>query len=138
MAIDQGSDPHRGQPVLQAGAGLAAARAAMIMVHGRGADAADILSLAEVFQRDDIIYLAPQAAGHAWYPYRFVEPVGRNEPYLSSALSVIGGLVAWLGERNMPAEKVLLRVFRKAPVSRSNSPPATLGVTAGSSASREG
>ena len=111
MAIDQGSDPHRGQPVLQAGAGLAAARAAMIMIHGRGADAADILSLAEVFQRNDIIYLAPQAAGSAWYPHRFLEPVGRNEPYLSSALQVIGGLIAWLGERNMPAEKVVLLGF---------------------------
>ena len=86
MAIDPGSDPHRGQPVLQAGAGLAAARAAMIMVHGRGASAADILSLAEIFQRNDIIYLAPQAADSTWYPYRFFEPVGRNEPYLSSAL----------------------------------------------------
>lgn len=111
MAVDQASDPHRGQPVLQAGVGLAAARAAMIMVHGRGADAADILSLAELFGRDDIIYLAPQAAGRAWYPYRFFEPVGRNEPYLSSALNVIGGLVAWLGERNMPVEKVILLGF---------------------------
>jgi len=83
----------------------------MIMVHGRGADAADILSLAELFQRDDIIFLAPQAAGHAWYPYRFFEPVGRNEPFLSSALSVIGGLLAWLGERNMPAEKVVILGF---------------------------
>ncbi len=81
------------------------------MIHGRGADAADILSLAEIFQRDDIIYLAPQAAGRAWYPYRFLEPVGRNEPYLSSALQVIGGLVAWLGERNMPAEKVVFLGF---------------------------
>src|SRR5690348_17308060 len=107
MAIDQASDPHRGQPVLQAGAGLAAARVAMIMVHGRGADAGDILSLAEIFARNDVIYLAPQAAGRAWYPYRFFEPVGRNEPYLSSALKVIGGLVGWLGERNMPAEKVM-------------------------------
>src|SRR5579871_2265656 len=111
MAIDQGSDPHRGQPVLQGGVGLAAARAAMVMIHGRGADAADILSLAELFERNDIIYLAPQAAGRAWYPYRFTEPVGRNEPYLSSALQVIGGLIAWLGERNMPAEKVALLGF---------------------------
>src|SRR5215470_128065 len=108
MAVDPAADPHRGQPVLQAGAGLAAARLAMIMVHGRGADAADILSLAEIFERNDIIYLAPQAAGRAWYPHRFFEPVGRNEPYLSSALKVVGGLVAWLGERNMPAEKVIL------------------------------
>jgi len=111
MAIDQASDPHRGQPVLQAGAGLAAARVAMIMVHGRGADAADILSLAEIFARDDIIYLAPQAAGSTWYPYRFFEPVVRNEPYLSSALRVIDGLVGWLGERNMPAEKVVIIGF---------------------------
>jgi predicted esterase len=111
MAVDRGSDPHRGQPVLQAGAGLAVARAAVVMVHGRGADAADILSLAEIFQRSDIIYLAPQAAGRAWYPNRFTEPVGRNEPELSSALGVVGGLLAWLGERDMPADKVVLLGF---------------------------
>ena len=30
--------------------------------------------------------LAPEAAGHTWYPYSFLSPRGQNEPFLSSAL----------------------------------------------------
>ncbi len=91
------ADPHRGQPVFSAGADLSAASAAMIMVHGRGANAADILSLSEYFGRPDIAYLAPEAAGHTWYPNRFLAPAEQNEPYLSSALGLLAGLVERIG-----------------------------------------
>ncbi len=37
------ADPHAAQPVLTQGAPLDQARAAMILVHGRGASARDIL-----------------------------------------------------------------------------------------------
>lgn len=105
------NDPHAGQPVLQAGADLAGARAAMIMLHGRGANAADILSLAALFERDGIAYLAPEAANNAWYPYPFTAPVERNQPYLSSALKVVAGLLARIGEEGMPAERVVILGF---------------------------
>ena len=65
-------DPHAGQPVLSRGAPLAGAKAAMIMVHGRGASAEDILGLAEELQAPNVAYLAPQAAGHVWYPQSFL------------------------------------------------------------------
>jgi predicted esterase len=105
------SDPHRGQPVLRAGADFGVAKAAIIMLHGRGADAADILGLSQVVGRQDIVYVAPEAAGHTWYPYSFLSPVERNEPGRRSALGVISLLVRTLGEAKMPPEKIAILGF---------------------------
>jgi predicted esterase len=105
------ADPHSGGTVLATGAALDRARAAMIMVHGRGADAADILALSEVFERPDIAYLAPQAANHSWYPRPFVAPVEANEPNLSSALKVIATLLAKLAGGGLKPDKVMLLGF---------------------------
>jgi len=105
------SDPHRGQPVLSAGAEPSAAKGAMIMMHGRGADAADILGIAQVIGRQDLLYLAPDAAGHTWYPFSFLAPVEKNEPGRSSGLNVIGDLVEWLGKAGIPPEKIALLGF---------------------------
>ncbi len=77
---------HQSQPILTAGAPLQEAEAAMIMVHGRGATAESILSLAAELRHPDFAYVAPQAAGNTWYPYPFMEPMEKNEPWLSSAL----------------------------------------------------
>ena len=68
-------DPHGNQPVLAAGRKLPEAAAAVILVHGRGASAEDILSLAREFDRPELAYLAPQAAGNSWYPYSFLAPI---------------------------------------------------------------
>jgi phospholipase/carboxylesterase len=103
--------PHNGQPVLNSGVALAEARAAMIMVHGRGADAADILGLASEFDQGQVAYLAPQAAGYAWYPQRFIAPVAVNEPHLSSALAVLGALLERVAAAGIPAERTLLLGF---------------------------
>jgi predicted esterase len=87
-------DPHAGQPILRLGPDPAAARLRVILLHGRGASAEDILALAAEFNLDDVAYLAPQAAGHTWYPYSFLSEISRNEPGLSSALRLIDSLVA--------------------------------------------
>jgi predicted esterase len=105
------ADPHGGQPVLFAGAPIGEAKGAMILVHGRGADARDILGLAEYFGRPDLAYMAPEAAGHTWYPNRFLVPVEQNEPYLSSALGVFATLVADIGKGGIRAERVFLLGF---------------------------
>src|SRR5687768_14004713 len=87
-------DPHAGLPVLTLGPRPENARIAMILAHGRGASAEDILGLAAELNLDDVAYLAPQAAGHTWYPYSFLSEISRNEPGLSSALRLIDSLVA--------------------------------------------
>src|ERR1700722_12797241 len=76
-------------------AGLpAGAEKVLIMLHGRGGSAADILSLAEGLPVAAFELLAPQAAGHSWYPYSFLAPLQQNEPWLSSALGVLKRLVS--------------------------------------------
>ena len=105
------SDPHSGQPLLAAGAPLSSAKRAVILVHGRGAGAADILGLAGRFDFPEVAYLAPQAANSVWYPHRFMEPTERNEPWLSSALAVLQRLVGELVEAGIEPERVLLLGF---------------------------
>ena len=105
------TDPHAAQPVLTAGAPLAQAPGALILLHGRGADAADILSLARELGRPDLAYLAPQAAGSAWYPNRFLMPAASNEPWLSSALAKVGAVVAQVQAAGLPAERTFLLGF---------------------------
>lgn len=105
------TDPHEGQQVYTTGKPLAEARAAMILVHGRGANAPDILQLANELHQPELVYLAPQAAGNTWYPYSFMEPIERNEPWLSSALGVLAGLVRQIEAAGIPAEKIILGGF---------------------------
>ena len=103
--------PHRGQPVLLAGESLSRARAAMLMIHGRGARAEDILSLADQFAQPGFAYLAPQAAGSTWYPNRFLVPLAENEPWLSSALEFVGDVVGQIIAAGIPAERTILLGF---------------------------
>lgn len=97
-------------PVLEAGQPLDKARAAMILAHGRGATAEDIMTIAADLQHPGFAYLAPQAAGNTWYPNPFTAPLESNEPYLSSALEVLEGLLARV-EASVPAERVILLGF---------------------------
>ena len=105
------NDPHQGQPVIATGAPLATARAAMVMIHGRGASAEDILALAAEFAAPDVAFLAPQAADGAWYPQRFIAPLAANEPFLSSALATVGRLVEHITSTGIPQERVFLLGF---------------------------
>jgi phospholipase/carboxylesterase/glyoxalase family protein len=82
----------------------------MILVHGRGASAADILTIAAEVTFPGVAYLAPEAAGSAWYPNPFTAPFEANEPYLSSALEVLSALVAKV-ETTVPAGRLVLLGF---------------------------
>ena len=104
-------DPHGGQPVLTMGPEPRNARLAVILVHGRGASAEDILSLAQELRLDDVAYLAPQAAGRTWYPYSFLTAMERNEPGITSGLGALDRLVGTLGDQGLPAARVGLLGF---------------------------
>lgn len=103
--------PHQGQPVLAAGVPLPDARAAMILVHGRGATAASILELARLLPHPAMAYFAPQAQGNTWYPFSFLAPMNQNQPGLDSGLQVLGDLVAQVEAAGIPAERILLAGF---------------------------
>jgi predicted esterase len=105
------SGPHSGQPIRSAGEPLHRAQAAMLMVHGRGAQAEDILSLADQFTQPGFSCLAPQAAGNTWYPNRFLNPLESNEPWLSSALAFVGEVLGKIIGAGIPPERIMLLGF---------------------------
>lgn len=76
-----------------AGKPLGEAKKVLLMIHGRGGSAADILSLSQYLQVNDFSLLAPQATNNTWYPYSFLVPPKQNEPFLSSALNLIKEIV---------------------------------------------
>lgn len=103
--------PHGGQPIYYTGASFGDAEAAFVMIHGRGASARHILSLAAEFPDSRFIYLAPHAANATWYPYRFLAPIESNEPYLSSALATVAGVVQKAVDSGIAQEKIYLLGF---------------------------
>ncbi|HLJ85423.1 MAG TPA: phospholipase [Candidatus Angelobacter sp.] len=105
------SDPHHSQPVLEAGAPLKEATGAVILLHGRGASADDILTLANEIYDPSFAYLAPEAASHAWYPKSFLAPIDENEPWLSSALKKVNELVERAVSAGVSLEKIVLAGF---------------------------
>jgi predicted esterase len=97
---------HRVADTITVGLGADRANAAVILVHGRGATPESMLPLAEAFGRDDIRYLAPRASQNTWYPNSFLAPIETNEPWLSSALSVLAALVAQLGAEGFSPTRI--------------------------------
>ncbi|WP_435062639.1 alpha/beta hydrolase [Halobaculum sp. EA56] len=102
--------PHGGQPVRHAGADLADANAAVVMVHGRGATARSILGMAGEFGTDSVAYLAPSASRNTWYPHSFMEEMDKNQPHLDSALALVGHVVDAVADA-VGHERVLLLGF---------------------------
>jgi phospholipase/carboxylesterase len=98
---------HEGMPVARLGPAPADARAVCVLLHGRGRDTADVLSLAERIGDPDVAFLAPAARDNTWYPQSFLAPLEANEPYLSSALATVGALLGTLGD----LERVVLGGF---------------------------
>jgi predicted esterase len=103
--------PHASARLHAAGAPLESAKAAMVLLHGRGATAEDILSLGAALRREAVAYLAPQAVGYAWYPQRFIAPVAMNEPHLSSALGVVEACLGLAADAGIPLERTFLLGF---------------------------
>jgi predicted esterase len=83
----------------------------MLMVHGRGARAEDILSLVDQLAQPGFAYLAPQAADNIWYPNRFLEPISSNEPWLSSALAFVGEVLDQIMDAGISPGRVILLGF---------------------------
>lgn len=79
--------------IITAGKDLKDAKKALILLHGRGATAEDILTLAEHLNVDDYALFAPQASNFTWYPYSFLAPPAQNEPWLSSAIGIVSDVV---------------------------------------------
>ena len=111
LKIENTIKPHTGETILYLGAELKNAKKAMIMIHGRGADAQSMSGLCEHFMHPDIIYIIPQATGFTWYPYRFIESRESNEPGISSALTLINAIITALNNSGIAMNDIFLLGF---------------------------
>lgn len=102
--------PHGGEPVLVTPT-REPPRAALILVHGRGADPTSILELALAHDVEGYRLLAPAAQGRTWYPHSFLAPTERNEPWLSSALASVASTVSMAEAEGIPAGRIVLMGF---------------------------
>jgi phospholipase/carboxylesterase len=105
------ADPHRNQALLRRGVPLDEAEGAIILLHGRGGSAEDIISLGDELGGPKFAYLAPQAANYTWYPYSFLAPIEQNEPYLSSALGRVESIVQLAIAAGIPADQLVIAGF---------------------------
>ena len=105
------ADPHAEQKVIAAGTPLAQAAGTLILLHGRGSNAEDILGLGQAIAPSGWALLAPQAAGNTWYPLSFLAPREQNEPYLSSALNKVRAVVEAALTESLHPEKVAIAGF---------------------------
>jgi predicted esterase len=103
--------PHENQPVEQAGPPPGQSAAVVIMVHGRNAGPSNILDLARRFDRPDLAYLAPAAAGRTWYPHSFMADIASNEPGISSGLAVLAAVIDRVEAAGVPRSKIVLAGF---------------------------
>jgi predicted esterase len=108
---EQTEGPHANAAIFAAGAPLDRAASAIVALHGRGAFAADIVGLAAEIAPPAMAIVAPQAADATWYPFRFLEPIARNEPYLSSALALIDRLLGEIEAAGIDRGRIALLGF---------------------------
>jgi len=97
--------------IITAGTPLEKAKGALVMLHGRGSTASNIISLAGEFDIADIAIIAPQASNNSWYPYSFMAPVAQNQPALDSALQLINEAVKEIIDAGISAEYIYFAGF---------------------------
>jgi phospholipase/carboxylesterase len=96
--------------ILEEGSPLKNAAKAIILLHGRGATADDIISLAGELCDETFYIAAPQATNNTWYPYSFLSPEKMNEPWLSSAIQIVKRLIDNITE-HIPSERIYITGF---------------------------
>jgi len=94
-----------------AGKPLKEAKKVLIMLHGRGANASDILGLASHLNVSDYALLAPQATNNTWYPYSFLAKPEQNEPWLSSAHDLLKEMVDEVNKQGITNENIYFLGF---------------------------
>lgn len=86
-------------------------RGGLVLVHGRGSNAADMLRLASHLEVEHLAWRAPEAPGNTWYPQRFLAPIASNEPWLSRALDTLDQEIAALADDAIAPEQTALLGF---------------------------
>jgi predicted esterase len=95
----------------RAGAPAGRARAGIVLVHGRGGSAVDILGLLAQAALPDVAAIAPEAPGRSWWPTSFLAPMAQIEPFVAAGLAALRDAVARLEADDMPRDRIWLAGF---------------------------
>ena len=91
--------------------GNSTATKALILLHGRGSTAHNILSLIVNLNVEGYAFFAPQATNNSWYPESFLAKPELNEPWLSSALQMLAATVKEIENQGIAAENIYFLGF---------------------------
>jgi phospholipase/carboxylesterase len=99
------------QNIITSGKDISEAKKVLVMLHGRGGNAREFLSLANQLDVSDFALFAPQATNSSWYLYSFLAKPAENEPWLSSALKILNGLLEEIKSKGIPSENIYFTGF---------------------------
>ncbi len=97
--------------MIRAGAPAARATHGVVMLHGRGGSAADILSLMDHAGLPEVAAIAPEAPGHTWWQTSFLAPSAQMEPEVQRGLAAVGAAIAALLAEGLPRNRLWLLGF---------------------------
>ncbi len=97
--------------IITGGKNISEAEKVLILLHGRGGTAHDILSLADNLNTEGFALIAPQATNNTWYPYSFLAPTAQNEPWLSSTLNILEDILSDLKSKEIASENIYFAGF---------------------------
>lgn len=97
--------------IVTTGVPLADANKVLIMIHGRGAGAQDILSIANYLDTDGFAFVAPQATGNTWYPLSFLANPEDNEPHLTNSINTLDNIVSEIEKQGINKDKIYFLGF---------------------------
>lgn len=95
----------------RAGPTGATAANAVVLLHGRGGSAEDILGLLNMAGLANTAAIAPEAPGRSWWPTSFLAPAAQLAPHLNAALATVAGALATLEAEGVPRNRIWLAGF---------------------------
>jgi phospholipase/carboxylesterase len=87
------------------------ATAGIVLLHGRGGTAADIISLMAHAALPQVAAIAPQAPGHSWWPSSFLAPMALMQPHVTAALAQVETAIATLAGDGIARNRIWLAGF---------------------------
>lgn len=97
--------------IITGGKTISEVKKVLVLLHGRGGTAHDILSLSDNLNTKDFTLIAPQATNNSWYPYSFLVHPYQNEPWLSSALNILQDLLEDIKSKGITSENIYFGGF---------------------------
>ena len=78
----------------------------LVLLHGRGAGAHDIMGFGDALALPDLALLAPEAAGLSWWPTSFLAPAEQMMPYVGAGLAQVDAAVKAFEAEGLPRNRI--------------------------------